>query len=212
VVSKLLAPGVGGWPPVQTSVRLVAELEPSPKNTTTTQQLAALDTSTTKRTGWPATGDVGSIRMRALTPFFSACQEVAGGVLGVVGMVLIGGRPVATVVVTGLAVLGVVGVAGFRVVVVTLVDGRAAGLATTAPVAVVVVSTVTVDPVGAGAAAGGPKPVVVTGRGSTTAADTTPPASSSATLARSIRTAWVAPAHPITVVSTDRPPGLRVTR
>ena len=105
---------------------------------------SALETSMTKRTGWPALGEAGSIRTRALTPFLSACQDVAGGTLGVVGMVRMGGRVDATVEVDpGLVV---VAVEGRRVVVVaTVVDDGDVVEGTTTAVVLVVASTGTVD-------------------------------------------------------------------
>ena len=207
MVSKLLEPGLSGSVPLQTSVRLEAVAEPSPKLTRMMQHGSALETSMSKRTGWPAVGDGGSIRTRALTPFLSACQEVAGGTLGVVGMVRIGGRVDATGDVV--AAFAVVAVEGRRVVVdARMVDDGDVGVGATTAVVLVVVSSGTVDWTTSGPPASWPEAFEVEGGESTTVAESAPAESSRATLPTSIRTACVPPADPTNAVSAGQPADL----
>jgi hypothetical protein len=210
VVSKVLEPAVGGSAPLQTSVRLEAVAEPSPKFTRMMQHASALETSMTKRTSWPALGDAGSIRTRALTPFLSDCHEVAGGTFGVVGMVRIGGRVDGTAdVVTAFAV---VGDEGRRVVVVAgMMDDGKVVVAPTTAVVLVVVSSGTVGWTTTVPLAGWPEASEVEGGESTTVAESAPAESSRAMLATRIRTAGVPPADPINAVSAA-PPYLSTSR
>lgn len=161
------------------------------------------------RTGWPAVGDGGSIRTRALTPFLTDCQEVAGGTLGMVDTVRIGGRVDATVdVLTAFAVVGeegrrVVGVAGM------VGDGDVLVVRITAVVLVVVPSGMG-DWTTPGVRAGGPAAIEVAVGESTTVAESAPAASSRAMLATRIRTASVPPAELTNAVSAVRPTGLSI--
>ena len=190
----MLEPGLSVSVPLQTSVTLAAVAEPSPKLTRMMQHASALETSMTKRTGWPALGDGGSIRTRAFTPFLSACQEVAGGTLGVVGMVRIGGRVDTTV--DGVTAFAVVAVEGRRVVVVArMVDDGDVVVGPTTAVVLVVGSSGTVDRPTSGPPAGWPEAFEVEGGESTTVAESAPAESSRVTLATRIRTACVPPAH-----------------
>jgi hypothetical protein len=211
VVSKLLEPAVGGSVPLQTSVRLEAVAEPSPKLTRMMQHASALETSMTNRTSWPALGDAGSIRTRALTPFLSDCHEVAGGTFGVVGMVRIGGRVDGTAdVVTAFAV---VGDEGCRVVVVAgMMDDGNVVVGPITAVVLVVVSSGTVGWTTTGPPAGWPEAFEVEGGESTTVAESAPAESSRAMLATRTRTASVAPADPINAVSAAQPTDLSTSR
>ena len=51
---------------------------PSPKDRPKAQHSQSEEKSMTNRTSWPATGAVGSIRMRSLIPYWSDAQLVAG--------------------------------------------------------------------------------------------------------------------------------------
>lgn len=136
----------------------------------------------TNRTGWPAIGAVGSIRTRMLTPFLSACQEVAGGRfggVGVIGMVWIVGRVGRTVgAVTAFVVVAVV---GRRVVVVArTVEGGEVVVGPT--VVLVVVLSGTPGWVISGPPAEPPDAWEVEASGSTIAAERAPAENSRATL------------------------------
>lgn len=201
VVSKVSGPGLRGSAPLQTSARFEAPREPSPKMTRMMQHAWALETSMTNRTGCPATGDAGSMCTRALTPFLSACQELAGrklGRVGGIGMVWIGGRVEGTVdAVTARAVVAVVGrrvVVVARTLVATVVDDD--DVVAGAAVAVVVV-------VPSGAVAR-PEAVGVEAGVSITAPETAPATSSRAMLARRLRTARPPPADSTNAVSAVR--------
>ena len=206
----MLGPGLSDSVPLHTSVRLEAVAEPSPKLTRMMQHASALETSMTKRTGWPALGDAGSIRTRAITPFLSACQELAGGTFGVVGMVRIGGRVDATVDVV--AAFAVVAVEGRPVVVVaSMVDEGDVVVGPTTAV-VLVVASGTVDWTTSGPPAGWAEAFEVEGGESTTVAESAPAESSRATLATRIRTACVPPTDPIEAVSAGQPADLSPLR